>query len=255
MKNNFLHSKSATAKILIVGLAIIIVIGIVAGAYYVSLQMPNLFPLVSPSPTQTSASAPTQTPTSTTSPTPQPTPATVTVELSEAVAEGLVQATISGDGLEDIEVTLRSISDLPLEVTILAGTMFEAQSAGVQDMVVIEQRTVSLKSRDSVLSRSVSVACATMELDVPGENDTFVMSNVPAPEDLVKLLNLSDFHNETFRVKQFAIWTITDNPTPNEYVGLGYFGFGSGPSDEELQKIRTLFEKAGISTSKYQALQ
>jgi hypothetical protein len=94
-----------------------------------------------------------------------------------------------------------------------------------------------------------------MELDAPDENDTFTISIVPAPEDLIKLLNLPDFHNETFRVQQFAIWTITDNPPRDGYVGLGYFGFGSGPNDEEMQKIQALFEKAGIPTGKYQALQ
>jgi hypothetical protein len=122
-------------------------------------------------------------------------------------------------------------------------------------MVVIEQKAISLKSRGSVSSRSVPMACASMELDQPDANDAFTISTIPAPEDLTKLLNLPDFHAETFRVQQFAIWTITDNPPRDGYVHLGTFGFGSGPSDEEMQRIRTLFEEAGISTDKYQALQ
>jgi hypothetical protein len=150
---------------------------------------------------------------------------------------------------------LKSTSDNPIEIIILPGTIFETQSAGVQNMVVIEQRIVSLKYRGNVSSRSVPVACASMELDQPDANDAFIISSIPAPEDLTKLLILLDFHNETFRVQQFAIWTITDNPPRDEYVGLGSFGFGSGPKDEEMLKIRTLFEEAGISTDKYQALQ
>ena len=62
------------------------------------------------------------------------------------------------------------------------------------------------------------------------------------------------FGDETFRFQQFAIWTITDNPSRDEYVGLVYFGLGSGPSDEEMLTIDALFEAAGISTAKYQAL-
>jgi len=97
------------------------------------------------------------------------------------------------------------------------------------------------------------VACANMRLGEPDEEDSFTVSLEGTPEDLVKLLNLIEFQIETFRIKQFAIWTITDNPTRNGYVGLGYFGMGSGPQDEEMDRIRTLFELAGIDTSKYQA--
>ena len=165
-----------------------------------------------------------------------------------------MQETISGNGLQRINIALKSTSDSPLQVVIPLGTIFETQSAGVQSMIVIESRVLSLKSRSSV-SSSVPVACSTMELDQPDENNTFAISGIPAPEDLVKLLYNLDFKNETFRVKQFAIWTITDNPTRDGYVGIGSFGFGTGPSDQEIQEIRTLFEKSGIPTNKYQALQ
>lgn len=121
-------------------------------------------------------------------------------------------------------------------------------------MVVIELIVFELEFNGDVSSRSVSVACASMELDAPDANDTLVMSSIPVAADLAALLDLPDFHNETFRVKQFAIWTITDDPPRDGYVGIGYFGLGSGPSDDEMSRIRDLFEAAGISTSKYQAL-
>ena len=183
-----------------------------------------------------------------------PAPAPIAIDLIEAVADNLVEATVSGDGLEKIEVTLKSTSNDSLEVSIPCGTIFGAQSTGVQNMVVIEEKVLYLKSRDSVVSDIIDVACAVMELSVPDVWDAFNVSMVPAPEDLIKLLNVPGFSNETFRVKQFAIWTITDNPSKGEYVGLGYFGSGTGPSWEEMNKIETLFENAGISTEKYRAL-
>ena len=208
-----------------------------------------------PEPTQPEPTEPTPTEPEPTTPEPTtPEPEPVEVDLSEAVTRNLVQALVSGDGLEYVDVTLRSTSDQPLEVTVPAGTIFEAQSTGLQDMVVIELIVFDLESRDTVLSRSVSVACASMELDAPGEDDALVMSSIPAQGDLAALLGLSSFGDETFRVQQFAIWTITDNPSRDGYVGLGYFGLGSGPSDEEILTIRVLFEAAGISTEKYQAL-
>jgi len=47
---------------------------------------------------------------------------------------------------------------------------------------------------------------------------------------------------------------ITDNPPQGGHVSLSYFSVGSGPTDEEMQRIRTLFHQAGISAEPYQAL-
>jgi hypothetical protein len=178
------------------------------------------------------------------------------VDLGQAVLENLVTATVSGDGLTEIDLTLQLTSNESLELTIKVGTLFQAQSAGVQNMVVIENKTVHLKPPDVNVSAILEAACASMELDQPKTTDAFIISSTPLPGDLVLLLNSSAFGNETFRVKQFAIWTITDNPPRDGYVGLSTIGtIGSGPSDAEIAKIRALFVAAGITPEKYKALQ
>jgi hypothetical protein len=182
----------------------------------------------------------------------------LTVDLDEALARNLVRATVSGDSLQFVEMTLESIAeellDNLLQVAIPVGTVFEAQSSGLQDMVVIESTVFELESVGDILSDLVSVACKSMLDDAPSGDDELVVSSEPVSADLGLLLGLSDFQDETFRVQQFAIWTITDNPTRYEYVNLGTFMYGSGPSDEEMSKIQDLFNSAGISTSKYYAL-
>jgi hypothetical protein len=185
---------------------------------------------------------------------PPPTPAPLALELTEAQARGLAQVAITGQGLEWIKLVLESLSPDPLEITISPGTVFQAQTAGTQNMVVRRQGVVLLSSRGSSESVTLSAACANMELGVPEESDQFTISGAPAAEDLIKLLTLPGFLDETFRVQQFAIWTITDNPGRGEYVGLGYFGVGSGPNDEEMQRIRALFNQAGIPIDRYRAL-
>jgi hypothetical protein len=190
-------------------------------------------------------------------PAPQaPAVAATSVELGQALAEALVRATITGQGLERIDLLLESLTARPLEINIQAGTIFLAQTGGTQNMVVRRPRVVELSSQGSREAVTLSAACASMELDAPEESDHFAVSTAPVPEDLIKLLNLPAFLEEPFRVQQFAIWTITDNPPRGGYVGLGYFaGAGSGPSDEEMQAIRALFQQAGISTESYQAFQ
>lgn len=184
-----------------------------------------------------------------------PTPTPLTVELSEAQAQGLTQVSITGRGLERIQVALESLSAEPLQIIILPGTIFQAHTAGTQNMVVRQRQVAYLPSRGTKDSLTLLAACANMELGVPEESDGFSISTAAVPEDLIKLLSLPAFLNEDFRVQQFAIWTITDNPPRGGYVGLGYFGVGSGPDAEEMQRIRALFQQAGIPTDRYQAFQ
>jgi hypothetical protein len=70
------------------------------------------------------------------------------------------------------------------------------------------------------------------------------------------LLAVPTFGEQPFRVDQFAIWTVIENPRRHDYVHLGtaFEIIGSGPSDEELGTIRDLFEEAGIDPADYRAL-
>jgi hypothetical protein len=246
-------SKGAIGRILaVVIIASIVLAAIVGGTYYyVTTTLSNIERPPTATPTATPTLAPATTPTAT------PTTAPIDwqiVDLIQAVWDNLVEPAISGDGLEEMDLTLKSKSNNPLEVKIQPGTMFLAQSSGVQNMVVIEEKVVHLEEYGDTVSEVIDVACACMELAMPQGTDSFTVSDTQAQEDLVKLLSLPAFADETFRAKQFAIWTITDNPPREGYVGIGYFGIGSGPKDEEMSRIKTMFENAGILTTKYQAL-
>jgi hypothetical protein len=177
------------------------------------------------------------------------------VEIIEAMDSGLIEVNACGAGsLEVIELSLTSLSDVSLQIAILPGIVFKAQSTSVQSMVVIAEEMVLLSPFETLESIEVNAACYNMQLGMPGESDVLTLEMTLVGGDLIKLLNLPDFQKETYRVQQFAIWTITDNPERGEYVGIGYWGMGSGPSDEELDRIRVLFEEAGITISNYQAL-
>jgi hypothetical protein len=178
----------------------------------------------------------------------------VSISLSDATAQGMVKFAAVGHGLDSVKLTLTSRSPGPLAVTIPAGTILATTSKGVQNMVVREEQSVALDGPDAEVSLTVPAACVNMTLKVPLNGDDFTLDRGPAGGDLARLVNLASFRERTFRVQQFAIWTITDNPMPGEYVGIGSFGVGSGPSSEELQLVRALFAEAGISTNKYRAL-
>jgi hypothetical protein len=155
--------------------------------------------------------------------------------------------------LQRLEITLASQVAQPLQLVIDPVTVFHPGAAGTQTMMTIARQVVTLAAMESK-TLTLDVACAAMHLDQPGSSDQFGLDTAPSSSALESLLQVPDFASQTFRVKQFAIWTITDNPTRHGYVGLGSFGIFSGPSDEEIAAIKQLFVKAGLDPSAYLAL-
>jgi hypothetical protein len=178
----------------------------------------------------------------------------IELELAEAAARGLVQFAVTGNDLANIKLTLESRRDDPIVVVIPAGAIFMAESANLQNMMVRTEQRVRLASPDRQASLTIPVVCVNMERQVPVASDRLRLSTAAAGGDLIKLVRLPDFQSQSFRIQQFAIWTITDNPARTEYVGISSFGVGSGPNDQEIQSIRSLFNQAGIESGKYRAL-
>ncbi len=187
--------------------------------------------------------------------TPLPTSSAESTELRRALADGRVSVAGTGDSLQSLDLELTSEVDVDLDVTIEAGTLLEPRVQGTQTMVVTAQQVVSLTARGSVTA-SLDVACVEMHQDQPTGEDRFHVLNAEPANDLMLLLGRPEFGDATGRVQQFAVWTITNNPKRNGYVGLtsGFDVFGSGPDDEEIGAIRVLFDAAGVDTGKYRAL-
>ncbi|MGZ8514105.1 MAG: hypothetical protein ACXW4H_03325, partial [Candidatus Limnocylindrales bacterium] len=127
------------------------------------------------------------------------------------------------------------------------------RASGTQTMVVIDKAVITLEPEVSV-EVGLDVACAQMHDAMPESSDTFRVSSSRAPSDLLKLLRLPAFGGEEFRVKQFAIWTITDNPSRSGYVGLSSWVESGGPTKAEFARIVELFGQAEIAAGHYRAL-
>ena len=207
---------------------------------------PSPSPSANPSPTVAPRPSPTP------APTPEPSPATI--ELIKAVSNGQVLVKGTGHGLQWLDVTLTSKERFPLVVVINQGTLFDAAAERTQSMVVIARRIVDLEAGASVPVQ-LDVACADMKKDTPDRNDRFSLHQGSVPKELVRLTRLPAFADQPFRLQQFAIWTITDNPARSGYVGLGTAGgSSSGPSLAELKAIAALFRAAQIEPADYRAL-
>lgn len=168
--------------------------------------------------------------------------------------DDMVNTTIQCADLQKMNITLKSNVDISILVSIIPGTLFETFSSSVQTMVARELREIILEPFVEI-SLELDVACAEMHLDTPGPGDSFTAVWPPTIPALSKLVSSESFIEEdSFRVQQFAIWAITDNPSRGNFVGLASIGTGSGPSDDELRQIHQLFIEAGIPMDEYQAL-
>ncbi len=181
-----------------------------------------------------------------------------TIELAEAYTKGSVELFAKGrSSIDSFEISLTSKSTKSLIVRVLPGTVFTCNTPGVQSMIVVAEKLISLLPKERVSSIEVEAACINMNLSAPMRGHGLELSGATANHDLGKLVQLTDFQKRSFRIQQFAIWTITDNP-PNavDYMGIssGFSPFGNGPSQTDLDAIRGLFESAGIDTTRYYAL-
>jgi len=176
------------------------------------------------------------------------------IDLQEAIDLGLLTANVRGVSLESIEVEVSLKVEDSIELIVQPGTTFLAPSPDLQTMVVRYELYIFLEDKDEV-SLEVDVACANMHLDAPDGGEVYSVRIEPPMEELRKLMGLTEFQGSSFRLQQFAIWTITDNPARGQYVGLTTAsGEGGGPSNSELETIAGWFESVGIPLDGYPAL-
>lgn len=207
---------------------------------------------------------PTKTPQPTVGPAPLPSPTFTTDRIymmgwgwadnDKEFSEEMISTSIQGNGLEKVNISLESNLDFSILVSIVPGTLFTPTSPSVQTMVARELKEIILEPHVEI-EFELEVACANMHLNAPRSEDSLTALFSLSNPDLSKLVNSNSFIEEdSFRVQQFAVWVITDNLSAGNVVGLGSVGTGSGPSAEELTRIRQLFDKAGISVDPYDAL-
>ena len=89
---------------------------------------------------------------------------------------------------------------------------------------------------------------------LPGSGDSFELSSTRANGALARLLAHAPFRTAPFRVQQFAIWVMTDNPARDAFSAIA--GTASGkPSDDELREVRKLLEGVGVDLLAYRTFQ
>lgn len=209
-------------------------------------------PTVATSSTTTSSTVATSTTTTTLRPTTSTTAPPARVDFADAVFRGILAVEAKGNGLTSVMLSITSSAAENLLVTIAPATLFEAQARGVQNMVATAAQEFRI-SPGGRTTQTVSAACANMNLGTPSPLNTFAVSGHHSAE-MAALLRVANFSRETTRVKQFAVWTISDNPSRWGYTGLsGSTGSGE-PTDAEIARVKELFTLAGLDPAGWRGL-
>lgn len=187
-------------------------------------------------------------------PEPVRSPAIPTYPLAEASRQKLISWKAGGAGLTTVELQISSRAKEKIRIEIPEGVIFVSANGSVQNMVVRTAGSANLYPGRTESLR-ISAACINMHRQTPRANHGFQSGLKMADGDLETLLKSPDFAGTGFRIQQYAIWTITDNPGRGEYPGISSSGSGGGPSKEELMQVRRLLESAGVRVERYRAFQ
>jgi hypothetical protein len=126
----------------------------------------------------------------------------------------------AGSDLTEARMELRNLTRAILIIRIPVGTVLTPSQPDTQTMGVIRETTVTL-SPGETRRITLPVACLNMERNAPQEGTSFA-SVKPPMEELARLCTSPTFQGATFRVKQFAIWTLISRPKDRlDYTGLG----------------------------------
>lgn len=162
---------------------------------------------------------------------PEPPPPPEQGLLFDLIAAGKIEATVTGSSIESVSLNLRNVSGDTLRVLIPAGTFFASSNASAQSMVATGNREVDIAAGEERFT-SVDTACANLPLDIPDGTDTFTIVQAPPQADLARVAPF--LGNETYDVKQAAVWIITDDAT---FDDLGILVSSSGYSDFNMRVI------------------
>jgi len=149
------------------------------------------------------------------------------VDFAEAIERGLIEFQIREIyGIASLDLLIRSIAtENHLRIVILPGVLFYSVDDTVQDLIVVG-RVVVLVAPGEHRTVTVPIACADMSRDQPTTETRFKTHvgklNLSALESLIQA---ESYQAATFRVKQFALWLLIDNPqNRRDFEGLGLGG-------------------------------
>ncbi len=152
------------------------------------------------------------------------------VTLTEVETHVQARVNISGTGrTSSLSFAFASTVDYPIEIEIPRGSCFKSLNSLKQNMMTIETISLRLSPRASA-DAVIPAVCINRRLAVPTVGDGFISASdrsplfgaagLPKPAYLDSVLDSPRFREGSSRLRQIAIWTITDDLARKELRGM-----------------------------------
>ncbi|SFT87795.1 hypothetical protein SAMN05216474_2851 [Lishizhenia tianjinensis] len=134
------------------------------------------------------------------------------ISLQEAIDKGMVEAKFLSTGDysgTSINIKIKWLKGRKVPLTITHGTQFLSEDEGDQDIFILEDQDIFVKSNEEETFPLIGYCCQASN-SAPSENSSFKMSKASSKD----LLSLADFCNGKRldnHSKQAAIWAISDD--------------------------------------------
>jgi hypothetical protein len=136
---------------------------------------------------------------------PKPNPDIIDLLNSKAV-----EVKIRGNDITRVELSVRRLKAQNMNVKIPVGAYFVSANASAQNMVATEEKTLLLNN-DQWKTVSIPAACANRPRDIPDSNDSFTVQRSSNSDELTRLMPVLNKTGVGIKIRQAAVWIITDN--------------------------------------------
>lgn len=138
-------------------------------------------------------------------------------DIVDLLKQRKVEVKTQGSGIQSVTLKIRRLVNHNVLVRVPVGTFFVSRNPSAQNMVVTQEKAVTL-SDDQEVSLRVPAACANRPRDIPDSDDSFYVRRSPQQKDLAKLIPVLRKATTNIAVRQAAVWIVTDNA---DYGDLG----------------------------------
>ena len=143
------------------------------------------------------------------------------VELIQAIQDkkiSVVVASTGGYSGKCIELEIKNLTNVPISLTIAAGTIFIPQDEGEQTILVPQKNVLALQAAET-RSATVGAYCTELTDRCPQKNSTFTISK-NANQILTDLIQfITPLKNLDEGLIQQSIWCITNGENPSNVTG------------------------------------
>ena len=176
--------------------------------------------------------------------------------LAQAIDQRLLDLSFQGVDLLQVVADVRRLPDRPLRLALMPGTLLTPANADsrYQAVIVREKRVLQIPAKGLAVRFRIPVLALSMSRDIP-TGIALRPSNATADKAILALLAKPSFPQLRPAMQQYAVWTLTDNPAFDEFVGI-YSGNGRvEPNRQDVAALAQVFRDAGLDTTKYRVFE